>query len=336
MMGFSRTQIGQHGLEIPRIGLGTASLGNFLGTLTDEEAVGTISHGYDEGIRYFDTAPLYGHGLAEGRVRAAIADKPREDLVISTKVGRLLRADVPRDESQYYDGEPFYLNTPPVGPVFDFSYDGVMTSWEESLARLGLDQIDILHLHDPDDFFDEATSTGYSALNELRENGAVKAIGAGMNRTPVLTRIVETCDLDLVLLAGRYTLLDQGSLADLIPACESTETKIVVGGVFNSGILINPSPEARFDYVPAPRGIVEKALRIREVCDRYGVPLAAAAIQFPLAHPRVASVLIGARSVMELDDDLDLLGVQIPAALWHDLKHEDLLDDDVPVPSDGA
>ncbi|MEV6130556.1 aldo/keto reductase [Streptomyces violaceusniger] len=331
--GSPRVEIGDHGLRLPRIGLGTASLGNFLGAITDEQAVDTIRRAHDAGIRYVDTAPLYGHGLAEQRIGDALRDKPREDLVISSKVGRLLRAGAPRDESQYVDGEPFYTDVPATGPVWDFSHDGVRTSLAESLDRLGLDSIDILHLHDPDDHYEQAASTAYAALRELRAEGRVKAIGAGMNRTPVLTRLVENCDLDVVLLAGRYTLLDQSSMADLLPACREHGTKVVVGGVFNSGILLDPSPQARYDYTPAAAAVVEKAQRIQAVCDRYYVPLAAAALQFPFAHPQVASVLVGARSVAELEMDLDLLKVVIPSALWHDLRASGLLPHDVPVPS---
>jgi len=328
-----RVPIGDHGLRLPRLGLGTASLGNFLGAISDEQAIDTIRSAHDAGIRYLDTAPLYGHGLAERRVGAALREVPRADLVISSKVGRLLRADAPRDESQYVDGEPFYTDVPATGPVWDFSYDGVRTSMEESLDRLGLGSVDILHLHDPDDHYEEASTTAYAALRDLRAAGTVKAISAGMNRTEVLTTLVENLDLDLVLLAGRYTLLDQSSLSDLLPACRRRGTKVIVGGVFNSGILLDPSPQARYDYVTAPAGIVEKAQRIKAVCDRHDVPLAAAAIQFPFAHPQVASVLIGARSAEELAMDLDLLQVAIPDKLWHDLRSDGLLPDDVPVPS---
>lgn len=328
-----RVPIGEHGLRLPRVGLGTASLGNFLGAISDDQAVDTIRRGHDAGIRYIDTAPLYGHGLAERRVGAALGAEPRADLVISSKVGRLLRADAPRDESQYVDGQPFYTEVPATGPVWDFSYDGVRTSLEESLDRLGLDRVDILHLHDPDDHYAQASSTAYAALRDLRAAGTIKAIGAGMNRTPVLTDLVRSCELDLVLLAGRYTLLDQSSMADLLPACLARGTRVVVGGVFNSGILLDPAPHARYDYVPATAAVVDKAQRIQAVCDRHGVPLAAAAVQFPLAHPAVASVLIGARSVAELEMDLDLLAVTIPDALWHDLRTSGLLADDVPVPS---
>jgi D-threo-aldose 1-dehydrogenase len=330
------TEVGNHGLKLPSIGFGTAALGNFLGVVPEEEALATLRRAYDVGINYFDTAPLYGHGLSERRVAESIAAEPRDDYVISTKVGRLLRHDAPKDASQYFEGSPFYVDVPQVGPVWDFSYDGVITSLHESLERLNVDRVDILNMHDPDEHYGEASTTAYAALKDLRDQGVVRGIGAGMNRTPVLTRLVENCDLDLVLLAGRYTLLDQASMSDLLPACYNNGTAVVVGGVFNSGILIDPSADARFDYVPASEVMLEKARLIRTICDRYDVPLAAAAIQFPLAHPQVASVLIGARSVNELKDDIDLLAVPIPDALWHDLKAAGLLDADVPVPNSEA
>jgi D-threo-aldose 1-dehydrogenase len=325
--------IGSNGLRLPRIGFGTASLGNFLGVVPEEQAAATLERAYDAGIRYYDTAPLYGHGLSEGRLANALGGHNRDDFIVSTKVGRLLRADAPRDESQYYQGESFYRDVPAVGPVWDFSYSGVRTSLEESLERLGLDRVDILNMHDPDDHYVEASTTANEALRDLRESGAVRAIGAGANHTEILTRLVENCDLDVVLLAGRYTLLDQGSMADLLPACRDNGTSVIIGGVFNSGILIDPDRDARFDYIPAPGSMIEKAQLIRAVCDKHGVPLAAAAIQFPLAHPQVASVLIGARSVAELDMDLELLAIDIPDALWHDLRVAGLITDDVPTPS---
>jgi D-threo-aldose 1-dehydrogenase len=336
MIDSTDTEVGDHGLTLPRVGFGTASLGNFLSVVPDEQAVATLRRAYEVGIRYFDTAPLYGHGLSEQRIAESIAAEPRDDYVISTKAGRLLRPDAPKDESQYFEDSPFYVDVPQVGPVWDFSYDGIVTSLHESLERLNLDRVDILNLHDPDEHYDEASTTAYAALKDLRSQGVVRGIGAGMNRTPILTRLVENCDLDVVLLAGRYTLLDQASLSDLLPACHENGTAVVVGGVFNSGILIDPSEDARFDYVPASQTMIEKARRIRTICDRYDVPLAAAAIQFPLAHPQISTVLIGARSVDELNDDLDLLAVSIPDALWHDVKAAGLLDVDVPVPSSEA
>jgi D-threo-aldose 1-dehydrogenase len=308
-------------------------LGNFQQALTDEEAIAVVDHALDQGIRYLDTAPLYGHGLAETRVGRAVAKVGRDGLVISTKVGRLLRADAPRDETQYHDGVPFYRDVPPVGPVWDFSYDGVRRSVEESLERTGLDRFDVLLLHDPDQHLAEAASTGYAALRDLRADGLVRAIGAGMNNSAPLTELVRSCELDVVLLAGRYTLLDQSSLADLMPACEERGVSVVIGGVFNSGVLIDPAPGASFDYVPAQSEVVAKAVAIRKICAKYDVPLAAAALQFPLAHPRVCTVLIGARTVDELDADLDLLGVEIPGELWAELRYAGLLDADVPTPA---
>ncbi|MGG7464645.1 aldo/keto reductase [Plantibacter sp. YIM 135347] len=334
-MDIPTTSVGAHGLELPRIGLGTASLGNFLGPISDDQAVETIDLAYTAGIRSFDTAPLYGHGLAEQRLAAALEGRDRDELVISTKVGRLLRPDAPRDESQYFDGTPFYSDVPDLGPVWDFSYDGVRTSLEESLTRLRMERVDVLNLHDPDRHFAEAGTTAYAALADLRSEGLVKGIGAGMNTTEVLTALVESCDLDVVLLAGRYTLLDQSSMADLMPACHARNTTVIVGGVFNSGILIDPGADARFDYVPARAATIERAKRIQAVCRRFDVPLAAAAIQFPLAHPMVGSLLIGARSAAELQIDLDLLDIEIPDELWSRLRAEELLPADVPVPQAG-
>jgi D-threo-aldose 1-dehydrogenase len=325
-------QIGNTGLRLPQIGLGTASLGNFLRPMTDADATAVIGRALERGVRYLDTAPLYGHGLAEQRIRAAIAGIPREELVISTKVGRLLREGAPRDDSQYFNGEPFYKNVPSAGPVWDFSENGIRQSVEESMQRVGVDQFDILHLHDPDDHFEQASTTGYHALSKLRADGKVQAIGAGMNRTPVLTKLVHDCDLDVILLAGRYTLLDQTGMDELLPMCARRNTSVIVGGVFNSGILIDPEPGTTFDYVPAPPEVLDRARGVRSICARHDVPMAAAAVQFPLAHPQVCSVLLGPRSLDELDMDLGLLSVGIPPALWADLRAAGLLRPDAPCP----
>jgi D-threo-aldose 1-dehydrogenase len=322
----TEVQVGRTDLFVPRIGLGTAALGNFQQAISDTDAITVVDRALDRRIRYLDTAPLYGHGLAEQRVGRAVAKVDRDRLVISTKVGRLLRADAPRDETQYYDGVPFYRDVPPVGPVWDFSYDGIRRSVEESLERTGLDRFDVLLMHDPDDHLEAAATTAYAALRDLRAAGTVRAIGAGMNDSAPLAELVRSCDLDLVLLAGRYTLLDHSALADLFPACEERGVSVVIGGVFNSGILVDPLPGASFDYIPARDEIVAKAVAIQDVCRKYDVPLAAAALQFPLAHPRVSTVLIGARTVGELDDDLALLDVEIPRALWADLRNVGLTD----------
>jgi D-threo-aldose 1-dehydrogenase len=324
--------VGSTDLALPRIGLGTASLGNFLESTTDEAAVAVMQRALAAGVTYFDTAPLYGHGLAERRLGQAIAGVPRDRLVLSTKVGRLLREGAPRDESQYYQGEPFYKGVPSAGPLWDFSHEGVRASVIESAERVGVERFDVLHLHDPDDHFREASTTGFAALAELRSEGLVNAIGAGMNRTAVQTELVRECDLDIVLVAGRYTLLDQSAMDDLLPLCVERHVSVVVGGVFNSGVLADPSPGALFDYVPASDEILSRVRRIQEICERHEVPIAAAALQFPLAHPQVCSVLLGPRSIEELETNLGLPEIEIPAPLWTDLRSAGLIRENAPLP----
>jgi D-threo-aldose 1-dehydrogenase len=216
--------------------------------------------------------------------------------------------------------------------MWDFSYDGIRRSVEESLQRLDIDRVDVLHLHDPDDHLAEAASSGYRALDDLRSEDMVRAIGAGMNNSRPLAELVRACDLDLVLLAGRYTLLDQSAMSDLMPLCEQRGVSVVIGGVLNSGILVDPAPGAHFDYRAADDDILAKASAIQAVCRKYDVPLAAAALQFPLAHPRVCTVLVGPRTLDELQTDLSLFDVEIPPQLWADLRRDGLLDDDVPTP----
>ena len=332
MITDATAQVGRTDLFAPRVGLGTAALGNFLQAMSDADAVAVISRALASGVRYIDTAPLYGHGLAEQRTGQAIALTPEPGLIVSTKVGRLLRAGAPRDDSQYHDGVSFYKDVPATGPMWDFSYDGVRQSVQESLERVGVGRFDVLHLHDPDDHLEQAATGGYRALRDLRADGMVTAIGAGSNRSAPLAELIRACDLDVVLLAGRYTLLDQSALADLLPLCESRGVSVVIGGVFNSGILIDPVPGAHFNYLPADQALLAKAGAIREICDKHDVPLAAAAIQFPLAHPRVCTVLMGPRTTGELDTDLSLFEVEIPPGLWSDLRQRGLLGADVPTP----
>jgi D-threo-aldose 1-dehydrogenase len=329
----ARAVVGKTNLSVPRIGVGTAPLGNMFRAHTDAEADAVLASAVAHGLRYFDTAPLYGHGLAEQRVGRAVAGLPRDEVIVSTKVGRLLRADAPRDESQFYLGEPFYKDLPPVGPVWDFSYDGIMTSVEESYRRTGLDRFDVLLLHDPDDHLAAASTTAYEALADLRSSGTTRAIGAGMNQAPALARLVKACDLDVLLVAGRYTLFDQEAMDELLPLCEERTVSIVVGGVFNSGILIDPLPGARYNYVPASPAELARAQRIKALCGRYNVPLPAAALQFPFAHPRVCTVLLGFRSIDQLEKNLEWLDVPIPTELWTDLKDSGLLRDDAPTPA---
>jgi D-threo-aldose 1-dehydrogenase len=329
----STVPVAATGLQVPRVGVGTAPLGNMLQGVSDAEADRVLAEATRRGLRYFDTAPLYGHGLAEERVGRAVSRLNRDETIISTKVGRLLRRDAARDETQYFQSEPFYKDTPPVGPVWDFSHSGVVTSLHESLQRLGTDRVDLLLLHDPDDHYEIASTTAYEALAELRAEGTVRGIGAGMNQSAMLARLVNECDLDVVLCAGRYTLLEQGALDDLMPACESTTTSVVIGGVFNSGVLVDPAPGALYDYIPAGEEVIARAAKINAVCERFGVPLPAAALQFPLAHPRVSTVLIGFRSEAELHTDLDWLDVAIPVEMWEELRRHGLIREDAPTPT---
>lgn len=320
-----RVEIGRRGLWLTRLGLGTAPLGGLFRPTDEGAALETVERAYALGLRYFDTAPLYGYGLAEERLGRILRGKPRNSFVISTKVGRLLRADAPPDPGQFHDGKPYYHGTPPVNPVFDFSYDGVLRSVEESLARLGLDRVDILYIHDPDRHHQEALAGAYRALDRLRSEGAVGAIGAGMNAAEPLAQFAREGDFDCFLLAGRYTLLDQGALRELLPLCLTRGIRIVAGGVYNSGLLADPRAKARYNYRPAPPHLVERALRLEAVCGRFGVPLRAAAAQFPFGHPAVAAVVLGSRTPGDVADNLAMLEYPIPAELWDGLAAEGLL-----------
>jgi D-threo-aldose 1-dehydrogenase len=324
--------LGRTRLAVTRAGLGTAPLGGLYAAVDEETALATIRAAHAAGLRFFDTAPLYGHGLAEQRLGRGLDGLPRDELVLATKVGRLLRAAAPPDASQLSGGIDRWPAALPLNPVFDFSYDGVMRSVEESLERLGLERVDVLHIHDPDDHFDEALAGAYRALDLLRDQGVVGAVGAGMNQAEMPVRFAREASFDCFLLAGRYTLLDQSGLRELLPLCLERGIAIVLGGVFNSGLLADPRPGATFDYSPAPPVLVERAQRLESVCERHGVPLKAAALQFPLAHPAVTSLLVGARSPAELDEDLRLLSLPIPGELWEALRRERLVPEEAPTP----
>jgi D-threo-aldose 1-dehydrogenase len=311
---------------VTRLGLGTAPLAGLYRAVAEPDALAVIEAAWEGGIRFFDTAPLYGHGLAEQRVGRVLREKPRAELTLATKVGRLLRAHAPPEPGQSFRG------VPPVNPTFDFSYDGVMRSVEESRERLGMEQIDILHIHDPDDHYREAIEGAYRALDRLRSDGVISAVGAGMNQAEMLTRFAREADFDCFLLAGRYTLLDQVALKELLPTCLDRGVAIIAGGVFNSGILGDPKPGTHYDYQPAPSELIERAQRIKAVCERHRVPLRAAAIQFPLGHPAVQTVVVGCRSVEQLEDSVRMFETEIPQALWEELKAERLLPDQVPTP----
>jgi D-threo-aldose 1-dehydrogenase len=330
----ARTNLGRTELSVTRVGLGTAPLGGLFQPVDESDAVATVEAACELGLRLFDTAPLYGHGLSEHRLGLVLAARPREEFVLSTKVGRLLRPDARRDDSQLSGDLQHWTEVPPVKPVFDFTFDGVMRSFEESLERLGLDRIDILLIHDPDDHYEEALAGAYRALDRLRSEGAIGAVGAGMNQAEMLVRFAHEADFDCFLVAGRYTLLDQIALVELLPLCFERGIAVILGGVYNSGILVDPRPGAMFDYAPAAGALVERAQQLQAVCRRHGVPLKAAAIQFPLAHPAVTSLLLGARSVAELEENLELLATPVPVDLWEELRRERLILEEAPVPTD--
>ncbi len=310
--------VGTTDVRVSALSLGTAPLGNLFSKVPEDEAAATVRRALELGLSYVDTAPFYGHGIAERRTGAALAGVPRDSFVLSTKIGRLIRPATDADTGDF-------AVTGDTTPVFDFSADGVRRSLEESLERLGLDRIDIVYIHDPDDHVEQALAEAYPALDRLRSEGVVSAIGVGMNVADIPARFVRETDIDCVLLAGRYTLLDQSGLTELLPLCVERSVSVVIGGVYNSGILADPRPGARYDYRPAAPEVVDRARRLDAVCRRHGVALTAAALQFPLRHPAVASVLTGVRSVTELEENVGAMTAPVPAGLWADLVADGLL-----------
>lgn len=327
-------ELGGTGVLVTRLGMGLAPIGGLFSPVGDEAAVAAIDEAWRLGVRFFDTAPLYGGGLSERRAGMALRRRDRSKYVISTKVGRREPRADPRgtaaDQPRPVDG--IWAETPGEDLVFDFSREGVLHSYRSSLERLGLDRVDVLHVHDPDDHFAAAAGEALPALAALRKEGAIRAVSAGMNQSAMLTDLVRTGLVDCVLLAGRYSLLDQSGLADLLPECERRGVSVIVGGVYNSGVLADPWHTVTYDYRPAAPEVVARAQAMARLCDRHGVPLRAAAVQFPLAHPAVASVLVGMRSPAEVADAVAMARVPIPGALWRDLSDAWLLDREIPVP----
>ncbi|MET8975735.1 aldo/keto reductase [Streptomyces sp. NPDC004539] len=306
------SRLGRSGVEVTALGFGAAGIGNLFTPLTDDQATEAVTAAWDKGIRYFDTAPHYGLGLSERRLGAALRDRPRAEYTVSTKVGRLLEPSAETGD----DLDNGFAVPASHRRVWDFSADGVRRSLDASLERLGLDRVDIVYLHDPDDHADQAFREGYPALERLRSEGVVGAIGAGMNQTAMLTRFVRETDVDVVLCAGRYTLLDRGALTDLLPAAEERGVSVVIGGAFNSGLLADPKPGATYNYTAAPQELLDEALRLKAVADRHGSTLRAAALAFCAAHPAVASVLLGARSAAEVTDGAEQFATPVPDAFW--------------------
>jgi D-threo-aldose 1-dehydrogenase len=333
MAQFGKRQIGRTKLQVTELGLGCATLGGSRIGVARQVAEDIVSAAWDAGVRYVDTAPFYGVGQAERAVGDATRDHPRGEWVLSTKVGRLLK---PNPTGVFSDGRSHPL---PFDPVYDYSYDAIMRSVEDSYQRLGLAKIDILYVHDIGRYqhgdahpghMKTLRESGYRALEELRASGAVSAIGIGVNEREVLLEAMEWGQWDAFLLAGRYTLLEQAPLDDLLPKCVTVGTSIVVGGPLNSGILAGRDT---WNYDTAPPDVVTRVKQIAVICDSHRVPLPAAALQFPLAHPAVAAIIPGPRNAAEFRQNLDLLAHPIPAALWSDLKQAKLLHADAPTPA---
>ncbi|MEV4457864.1 aldo/keto reductase [Microbispora sp. NPDC049633] len=300
-------------VSLGRYGLGTAPLGGLFAPVSEHQAEQALAAAWEAGIRYFDTAPHYGTGLAEerlGRFLRGLPEQAAAEAVVSTKIGRVL---VPgQGEEDGFPGRTQYVR------VRDYSRDGVLRSLDDSLSRTGLDRFDLVFIHDPDDHWEQAAGEAYPALAELRDQGVIGAIGAGMNQAEMLTRFVRETDLDAVLVAGRYTLLDRSAAGELLPECERRGVAVVAAGVFNSGILAGG---ATYDYDAAPPAVLQRARELERICASYGVPLPAAALLFPHRHPAVTTVLFGARSAEEVREDLDLAATPVPGELWEELDH---------------
>jgi D-threo-aldose 1-dehydrogenase len=331
--GMEKRRIGQTALEVTSLGLGGASLAGIFSPVPRDQARATVVHALANGINYVDTAPQSGLGLSEHLVGEPVRDAAQRP-IISTKVGRLLRPvkDGVEDRGNWAHPLPF-------NQYYDYSYDGIMRSFEDSQQRLGLDRVDILYVHDigvmthgvegNKPYWEQLSSGGYHALRELRDSGTVKAIGLGVNEWEVLMDAFALGDWDVFLLAGRYTLLEQTSLSPFMTTCMERKASVVIGGPFNSGVLVGGD---KFNYAKAPDDVMTKVRAIQAVCESYGVPLPAAALQFPLTHPAVCNVLPGPRSPAELDGILDWWDAEIPEALWTSLADEGLLAPGTPIP----
>jgi D-threo-aldose 1-dehydrogenase len=330
------------GAHIPftEIGFGGAPLGNLYRALSEREAQDTLAAAWKAGIRYFDTAPLYGLGLSETRLNHFLRGKPRDKYVLSTKIGRRLKVSPPDRRT----GIGKFFDTPSRQQIYDYSHDGVMRSLEDSLERLGVDRVDILYAHDldvythgsaeaRDRYIEELMTSGYRALVKLRDQKVIGAFGAGVNEWEACQILAERGDFDIFLLAGRYTLLEQSALDSFLPLCERRGIGIVIGGPYNSGILASgPRPGAYYNYAPAPKEILRRVAEIERIVRRHRVKLVEAALRFPLFHPAVVSVIPGASRPAEVALNMRTLAKRIPKAVWADLKAAGLLRADAPTP----
>ena len=322
--------LGSSGLEVTRLGLGCAALGGLYGDIPDEQATSVVDKARQLQLNLFDTAPLYGSGKSERRLGQALQGVDRDSYILATKVGRIL---VPADDGDR--GQSIFGDPPPFKPVFDYSRDGVMRSVEDSLERLGLDRIDVLHIHDPDNHWQEAIEGAYPALDSLRSQGVISAVSAGMNQWEMLARFAREGDFDCFLLAGRYSLLDQSALDELLPLCLEKNIGIMAGGTYNSGILAKGAkPGAKFNYNDAPDHIIKKAQGLEEAAAKHGVDIKAAASQFVFAHPAITTIIPGTRRPERVQENFDLLTEEIPAAFWGELQDRALIHPEAPTPAD--
>ncbi len=329
---FELRRISDTQIAVTSLGFGGASMGNMYTVAHDDAAVQAIRGAYEAKVRYFDTAPMYGFGKSERLYGSVLKKQPRDSFVLSTKVGRLIVAGDPTPESE---NTPF-VELDNVYSVFDYSRDGVLRSLEESRKRLGIDRIDIVYIHDPDvrDCFKQALEEAFPTLADLKRQGIIGAIGAGMNQAEMLCDFAKNADFDCFLLAGRYTLLDQIALKELLPLCLKKNISIIIGGAYNSGILATGTVEgAHYNYAPAPPEIMAKTRKIEAVCARYNIPMKAAALQFPFGHPTVVSNIPGVKTKKRFEENLSLFSYPIPADFWTALKEEKLLVAEAPVPA---
>lgn len=336
--------LGHSGVRLTQMGIGGASIGSLFDVVPEQDGVATVRAAWDAGLRLFDTSPFYGHGLSELRVGSGLRGRPRDEYVLSSKVGRWLKPSV---EGPTYRS-PGWAGANPFELVFDYSYDGIMRSYEQSLQRLGLASLDLVVIHDLDFGFHrteagvaafeaQLLTSGWRALDELKRAGIIRAIGAGINQRIMLNRWLERVDLDFFLVALPYTLLNQEVLEDEFPTIQQRGIGVIIGAVFASGILATgPTSDAKYAYAPAPEAIVQRVERISEVCARHDVPLAAAALQFPLGHPSVASVIPGGFTPEHVTRNVELFRTDIPTGLWEELKHEGLLHSEAPLPGGSA
>ena len=330
---FEVVDLGATGKSFFRFGLGTAPLGGFQHPVDDVVAEGVVEAAYDRGIRFFDTAPYYGHGKSETIVGKVLGRVVRDEYVLASKVGYLLRRGAAPHATPPLRARSEYER---LFPIYDFSRQGVRRSYEESLARLGLDRIDILHIHDPEEFLDQVVHEAFEELAVMRSEGLISAISAGSNSAKALNTLVRSCSFDCILLANEYTLLNQSALEELLPYCLDNNISVIAGAVFQGGMLANPGTGASYSAYPQPESALATAREMDRICGAHGVPLGTAAIQFPLGHPAVKSVIVGARSVAELDQDLEMFSADVPNGLWEDMREAGLLPKNVPTPVAGS